>query len=110
MRRHTAIPVKASAVAVLIMAGAAYMAAEARQTIIHKRQLEIARIENPALTLQSTATRTLVVNMVAEARPATPSIVSPALSKVEARYSSNELAAERQAASMAAQKPALSTN
>lgn len=111
MRRHTAIPVKASAVAVLILAGAAYTAAEARQTIIRKRQLEIARIENSAPTYQRPDTRTPVLNSpLAEARPAaTPSIASTALPKLEARQPADELAAERQAASLPAQKITSST-
>src|SRR6266851_2776983 len=102
MRRHTAIPVKTSAVAVLIMAGAGYMAAEARQSVIRKQQLEIARIETSAVS---------PINQVpAIAQPAPKVLVVASAPAIEKRPQSDELAAERQAASMPAQKPVSGTD
>jgi lipoprotein-anchoring transpeptidase ErfK/SrfK len=100
MRRHTAIPVKASAVAVLIMAGAAYMAAEARQTIIRKRQLEIVQIERLA-TVPTTQ-----IPLIAQSGPNAVA-TAPA---IKSRPQADELAAERQAASIPAEKPNAVTN
>jgi len=97
MRLHTAIPVKASAVAVIIMAGAAYMAAEARQTIIRKRQLEITQIERLA---------TVPTNQVPViAQPGLNALVAAPAPAIKSRTQTDELAAERQAASIPAEKP-----
>jgi lipoprotein-anchoring transpeptidase ErfK/SrfK len=102
MRRHTAIPVKTSAVAVLIMAGAGYMAAEARQAVIRKQQLEIARIEDSAVS---------PINQIpAIAQPAPKVLVVKPAPVIEARPQGDELTAERQAASMPAQKPLAETD
>jgi lipoprotein-anchoring transpeptidase ErfK/SrfK len=98
MRRHTAIPVKASAVAVLIISGAAYMAAEARQAVIRKQQLEIARIET------SVAVPILQVPAIAE--PGVKAVVAAPARPIESRPQPDELTAERQAPSLPAQKPA----
>ena len=119
MRRHTAIPVKASAAAVLIISGAAYMAAEARQAVIRKQQLEIARIENTAfhpkapslealnfdaLKLKKTGAEAPVTDITRVSPPANAE-VSPVV-KAQTRRQTDDLAAERQAANMPAQKPA----
>ncbi|HET9792392.1 MAG TPA: L,D-transpeptidase [Candidatus Angelobacter sp.] len=98
MRRHTAIPVKASAAAVLIISGAAYMAAEARQAVIRKQQLEIARIE--------TSVATPINQIHAIAQPGPRASVAAPTPVMESRPQTDELAAERQAASMPARKPA----
>jgi lipoprotein-anchoring transpeptidase ErfK/SrfK len=50
--RRLRIPIKTSAMAVLILAGAAYVAAEARQAILRREQLELAEIENSAGAVQ----------------------------------------------------------
>jgi lipoprotein-anchoring transpeptidase ErfK/SrfK len=98
MRRHTAIPVKVSAVAALIISGAAYMAAEARQVVIRKQQLEIARIE--------TSVATPINQVPATAQPAPKASVAAPAPVMESRPQTDELVAERQAASLPAQKPA----
>jgi len=103
MRRHTAIPVKASAIAVLIMTGAVYVAAEARQAVIRKQQLEISRIENSTLT-PSLLTPASSKSQIAESPTVTPAIApAPAITS---RQQNAEVAAERQAAGIPAQKPA----
>jgi lipoprotein-anchoring transpeptidase ErfK/SrfK len=99
MRRLTAIPVKTSAVAVLIMSGAVYVAAEARQVVIRKQQREIARIEDSALTPfnpAASAVTPVVMN-------AAPSAAVPAIAQ-NPRQQVDELTAEKLAASMPAQK------
>ena len=102
MRRHTAIPVKTSAVAVLIMAGAVYTAAEARQAVIRKQQLEIARIE--------TSVAIPTNQVLALALPAPKALVAAPGPAIESRRQTDELTAERQAASMPAQKPIAETD
>ena len=99
MRRHTAIPVKTLAVAVLIMAGAAYVAAEARQAVIRKQQLEIMRIDNSAPA---------PIKLKAEIAEPAPETVTAPVAQGQAQNSqvkTDEVSAERQAASMPAQKP-----
>jgi lipoprotein-anchoring transpeptidase ErfK/SrfK len=98
MRRHTAIPVKASAVAALIISGAAYMAAEARQAVIRKQHLEIARIE--------TSVAAPINQIPAIAEPGVKAVVAAPARPIESRPQTDDLAAERRAASMPAQKPA----
>jgi lipoprotein-anchoring transpeptidase ErfK/SrfK len=97
MRRHTAIPVKVSAVAALIISGAAYMAAEARQAVIRKQQLEIARIETSVAA---------PINQPAIAEPAVKAVVAAPARPIDSRPQTDDLAPERQAASMPAQMPA----
>jgi lipoprotein-anchoring transpeptidase ErfK/SrfK len=98
MRRHTAIPVKASAVAALIISGAAYMAAEARQVVIRKQQLEIARIE--------TSVAVPINQVPAIAEPDVKAVVAAPARPIESRPQTDDLAAKRQAASLPDQKPA----
>lgn len=131
MRRHTAIPIKSSAVAVLIMTGAVYMAAEARQAVIRKQRLEIARIENSAITPfnpinQNPISQTPISQKpisqkqrfdepalamaVAEPTPAKSQALPPKseFQRIEVQRTelkTDELGAERQAASIPAQKP-----
>jgi lipoprotein-anchoring transpeptidase ErfK/SrfK len=98
MRRHTAIPVKASAVAALIISGAAYMAAEARQAVIRKQQLEIARIETSAAA---------PINQVPTiAEPGVKAVVAAPAPPIQSRPQTDALTAERRPTSMPAQKPA----
>ncbi len=113
MRRHTTIPVKTSAVAVLIMTGAVYMAAEARQAVIRKQQREISRIENspfkPSPFTPSSLTPSLLTP--ASSRPQIAKSVAsvPAVADAPAnapRPQNAEVAAERQAARIPAQIPA----
>ena len=101
MRRLTAIPVKASAVAVLIMAGAVYVAAEARQVVIRKNQLVISRIENTVFIPVNQEASVTVPTGVSSI-PAAP---VPAVAQ-DQRPQGDELAAEKQAAGMPAQKSA----
>lgn len=107
MRRLTAIPVKTSAVAVLIMAGAAYMAAEARQTVIRRQRLEIARMENAAQPPDPTGSDRPALAPTGTQSAHAISTAAPALVKAAARPQSDEQAAEKQAASLPIQKPAL---
>jgi lipoprotein-anchoring transpeptidase ErfK/SrfK len=96
MRRHTAIPVKASAVAALIISGAAYMAAEARQAVIRKQQLEIARIE--------TSVAAPINQVAAIAEPGVKAVVAAPAPPIQSRPKTDDLAAERRPTSMPAQK------
>jgi lipoprotein-anchoring transpeptidase ErfK/SrfK len=102
MRRHIAIPVKTSAVAVLIMAGAVYTAAEARQAVIRKQQLEIARIE--------TSLAAPINQVPAIAEPGVKAVVAAPAPAIESHPQTDELTAERQAASIPAQKPIAGTD
>ncbi len=107
MRRHTAIPVKTSAIAVLIMSGAVYMAAEARQAVIRKQQREISRIENspltPSLFTASPLTPASSRSPITESPVAVPAVApAPAIAS---RPQSAEVAAERQASRMPALMP-----
>lgn len=97
MRRHTAIPVKTSAVAVLIMSGAVYMAAEARQAVIRKQQREISRIESAPLTPYSSGPQ------IAESSGSVSPVAD--VQAIASRAQSAEVAAERQAARIPAQRP-----
>ena len=98
MRRHTAIPVKASAAAVLIISGAAYMAAEARQVVIRKQQLEISRIE--------TSVAAPINQVPAIAEPGVKAVVAAPARPIESRPQTDDFAAKRQAASLPDQKTA----
>ncbi len=108
MRRHTAIPVKTSAVAVLIMTGAVYMAAEARQAVIRKQQREISRIENslftPSLLTPSSLTPPSSRPQIVESIASVPGVAD--VPAIASRPQSAEVAAERQAARIPAQMPA----
>ena len=108
MRRHTAIPVKTSAVAVLIMTGAVYMAAEARQSVTRKQQREISRIENslftPSLLTPSSLTPPSSRPQIVESIASVPGVAD--VPAIASRPQSAEVAAERQAARIPAQMPA----
>jgi lipoprotein-anchoring transpeptidase ErfK/SrfK len=80
------------------------MAAEARQAVIRKQQLEISRIENSPLT-PSLFTPASSRSQTTES-PASVSAVAPAPA-IASRPQSAEVAAERQAASIPAQKPSI---
>ena len=55
--RRLVLPVKTSAVAAILLAGAVYVAAEARQAVVRREQLEFARLENNSLTTNETGNR-----------------------------------------------------
>jgi hypothetical protein len=50
--RRLVLPVKTSAVTVILLAGAMYMAAEAREAVVKRQELERARLDTakPAIT------------------------------------------------------------
>ncbi|HET9182224.1 MAG TPA: L,D-transpeptidase [Candidatus Angelobacter sp.] len=45
MRRLVVLPVKTSAIAAIVLAGAVYVAAEARQAVVRRQELELAQLE-----------------------------------------------------------------
>jgi lipoprotein-anchoring transpeptidase ErfK/SrfK len=105
MRRLVAIPVKTLAVTVLLLAGAVCVMAEARQVIARRQQKEFEALEH-SLTIVATPAdgeNDLNLQKTAVNQPATTSAANT-------RPESDELAAERQAAQLPAQKPAKKTD
>src|SRR6185312_3011946 len=88
MRRHVAIPIKTSILVATLMAGGMYLAAEARHAVVRQRQLELASMEkwspnpNPAAPIPFTVPNHATAPMT------------------------DELAGQKQAASVLAQMPA----
>ena len=104
MRRLVAIPVKTSVVIALLLVGAVYVAAEAREAVLRRQQQELAKIENSAVpSQQSTFSQSTgisdAITPVSPAPQQTPSATSTS--------SSDEVVAERQASQLPAQKPAV---
>jgi len=99
MRRLVVIPVKTLAVTVLLLAGAVCVMAEARQVIARRQQKEFEALDrelaSPAAQASGAASGKKTVGKQSSLTPA-----------VDARQDSDELAAERQAALLPAQKPA----
>jgi len=97
MRRLVAIPVKSSVVVALLSAGALYVAADVRQSMIRRYQNTISTqqpVVSPAAQLQS-------------AKPANQAVANQT-SATQAQ--NDEVAAEQQIAQLAAQKPAKKQN
>jgi lipoprotein-anchoring transpeptidase ErfK/SrfK len=110
MRRLVRIPVRTLVVAVMVLAGALYVAAEARHAVSQRRQLEMARMENAITATQPSASQPAAQPPVA---PGAAAIAEPASSAPAAAAqvitpatTSDEVAAERQASRLPAQKPA----
>ncbi len=101
MRRLVAIPVRTSVVIALLLAGAAYVAAEARQAVLRRQQQELAKIESTVTPPQPTtlSQRDEIAGAATAASPAPQQIM------VDAPATNDEVAAERQASQMPAQKP-----
>lgn len=59
MRRLVALPIKTLAVIATLLAGAVYVAAEARQAVVQRDQLELARLESGFLRAALPAERTI---------------------------------------------------
>jgi lipoprotein-anchoring transpeptidase ErfK/SrfK len=105
MRRLVAIPVRTVVVAVMILAGALYLAAEARYAVSQRRQVELSRMENSIAAPQpSVPAQDKILAGPASPAPAIPQQVAPASAQ------SDELAAEQQASQLPAQKPAVKTD
>lgn len=71
--RRLVLPVKTSAVTVILLAGAMYMAAEAREAVIKRQELELARLE---------AGETSNKGIAGPAQPALPSSSTPSPTSV----------------------------
>lgn len=105
MRRLVTIPVKSLAVTVLLLAGAACVMAEARQAIARRQQKEFETLEH-SLTIPAAPT-----NGKDDLKAQTTAVKQSALAlAANARQENDELAAERQAAQLPAQKPVKKTD
>jgi len=62
--RQVVLPVKTSAVAAILLAGAVYVAAEARQAVVRREQLELARLENNTFTTSATSDRVITNRVI----------------------------------------------
>lgn len=99
MRRLVAIPAKTSVVSALLLAGAVYLAAEARQVVARRQQQELAELEKEAISSQPSALGPSAFPQTQDEKQADQA------QKIQAQEN-DELAAERQAAQLPAQKPA----
>jgi lipoprotein-anchoring transpeptidase ErfK/SrfK len=121
MRRLVRIPVKTAVVAIMVLAGALYVAAEARHAVSQRRQIELARMEiSIAPTPTSVSQPSGPQPSVPQPLAALPPVPKDAATTVGAASSapafpvqvirpattSDEVAAERQASQLPAQKPA----
>jgi lipoprotein-anchoring transpeptidase ErfK/SrfK len=98
MRRLVAIPVKSSVVVALLSAGALYVAADIRQSVIRRYQSKINMQQpavSPAASLQSSKST--------GQSSASQALANPAVAN---HAQSDEVAAEQQIAKIAGQKPA----
>lgn len=91
MRRLVALPVKTSAVIAIFLA--VYVAAEARQAVVQRRQIELAKLETSTFRPEA-----------AKDVPAQNAAVPASLASSPSS-TSDELATERQASQLPAQKP-----
>ena|GEM_PF-835821 len=103
MRRLVAIPVKTAMVATLLVAGAVYVAAEARQAVARRQQQQLSALEQRVLGTQTSAVSPAAGG--SQTPRETNQISKTPTQKTELRES-DELAAELQAAQLPAQKPA----
>lgn len=107
MRRLVAIPAKTLVVTVLLLAGAVYVAAEARQRIMRRQQEELAELEKPALSNQPSALSPAAEMQAKDQQAQNQNIQNQKNpNQKDQGQESEELAAEQQAAQLPAQKPA----
>jgi lipoprotein-anchoring transpeptidase ErfK/SrfK len=106
MRRLVRIPVRTLVVAVMVLAGALYVAAEARHAVSQRRQLEMARMENAITATQQPAAQPPVAPGAAAIAEPASSAPAAAAQAITPATTSDEVAAERQASRLPAQKPA----
>ncbi len=105
MRRLVALPVKTSAVMLVLLA--VYVAAEARQAVVRRRQSELAQLETNPNSSDTVQDRVIggSGDLVIRNQPMTASSVTIQSNPLSFRASvSDELAAEREASQLPAQK------
>lgn len=107
MRRLVAIPVKTSVVVALLLVGAIYVAAEAREAVLRRQEQELAKIENSAVPSQQ-STFSQSEGITGDAT--TPESVAPQQTPAATSKTSEEVAAERQASQLPEQNPAVKSD
>ncbi|HMF89698.1 MAG TPA: L,D-transpeptidase [Candidatus Angelobacter sp.] len=100
MRRHVAIPAKSAVAAALLLTGAIYLAAEIRQAMLRRYSVATNSVEPASAGLTQTAENSGPSLPQIQAEPK-PEAIPAATAK---QRPSDELAAERQAAKIPAQK------